>query len=245
MAYPSKNSIFLQRQSTKLVGLNMRKKAAKQIQVWWKAARKQHFVKSMKRCKYPAKATGRFKLGIGAWQRVSLQNIVREFIVDTSRSRFAIAMKRLRWSIVQAQRAAKAFLECKKARIHSLFRVWIKCERKNRAKLLEVQKEQANKKISGNNLEHIINEKKRYQKLRAIAFTNDTAETRWKKTLRDPNGSLIDPAEANEVGKLIATRKRNETLFESVARVAQHNECKAPRDVKSKHYAIARRAYCI
>ena len=214
---------FYKRQSTKLVGLNMRKKAAKQIQVWWKAARKQHFVKSMKRCvNILRRQRGRFKLGIRCWQRARFANIVREFIVDTSRSRFAIAMKRLRWCIVQAQRAAKSFLECKKARIHSLFRVWIKCERKNRSKLLKLQKEQNNKKASGNNLENIVEEKKRYQKLRAIAFTNDTAETRWKKTLRDPNGSLIDPVEANEVGKLIASRKRNETLFESVARVAQH-----------------------
>ena len=121
----------------------------------------------------------------------------------------AIAMKRLRWCIVQAQKAAKAFLECKKARIHSLFRVWIKCERKNRSKILKLQKAQNNKKASGNNLENIVDEKKRYQKLRAIAFTNDTAETRWKKTLRDPNGSLIDPVEANEVGKLIATHFEN------------------------------------
>ena len=65
-------------------------------------------------------------------------------------------------------------------------------------------------------------EKKKYQRLRALAFTNDTAETRWKKTLRDPNGKVLDPLEANEITQKLALRKRNETLFESVARVAQH-----------------------
>ena len=218
-----KIAYFCSWQNTKLICSKRRKRAAKQIQVWWKYIRKQHFVKSMTRCvNILRRQRGRFKLGIRCWQRAKCACIVREFVVDTSRSRFAIAMKRLRWNVVQAQRAAKAFLECKKARIHSLFRVWIRCERRNRSKLLELQKEQNNKTSGGNNLEHIVEEKKRYQKLRAIAFTNDTPETRWKKTLRDPNGSVIDPAEANEIGKLIAARKRNETLFESLARVAQH-----------------------
>ena len=114
MAYPSKNSIFLQATKHKVGWLEYAEKAAKQIQVWWKAARKQHFVKSMKRCQYLRRQRGRFKLGIRCWQRARFANIVREFIVDTSRSRFAIAMKRLRWCIVQAQRAAKSFLECRK-----------------------------------------------------------------------------------------------------------------------------------
>ena len=67
-----------------------------------------------------------------------------------------------------------------------------------------------------------VEEKKKYQKLRALAFTNDTAETRWKKTLRDPNGEMLDPSEANKMGQMLAYKRRNESLFDSVARVAQH-----------------------
>jgi hypothetical protein len=218
----SKILYFYKIQSENLMLVNLRHNAARTLQIWWKYTRKEKFLIAMQRCiNIIRRQRGRFKLSIKCWQRSRAARIVREFITDTSKSRFATAMKRLRWNIIQAQRAARSFLKCKEARIHSLFRVWIKCERRNRSKLLELQKDIMKKKKT-TNLDNIVEEKKKYQKLRVLAFTNDTAETRWKKTLRDPSSEMLDPSEANKMGQMLAFKKRNESLFDSVARVAQH-----------------------
>ena len=154
----SKILFFYNEEKKKLIQTNTFINAAKYIQIWWRYSRRKKFMMAMKKCINVIKRQrGRFKLSIRCWQRSRFARMVREFIVDTSRSRFAYAMKRLRWNICQAQRASRAFLKCKRARIHALFRVWISCERNNRAKLLELQKEISKKKKKhNNNLENIV-----------------------------------------------------------------------------------------
>ena len=108
-----------------------------------------------------------------------------EFIVDTSRSRFAIAMKRLVLVAVQAQRAAKSFLECE-SRITVCFEFGSSAS----VKIVQSSLNYKRNKIIKGKWQQFRKHRRREEglKIEGNSIYKRHCRDKVEKTLRDPNG---------------------------------------------------------
>ena len=193
--------------------------AARKLQHWWRRRRLCILDRKLKyaiRCIGRAKGILRFQMR--CWHRRNCSNIVRQFIEETAKSRFKQGVRRLRWNIVCAQRACRSFLACKKARMQSLMRKWVLIERAAQGVLNEHKKAMKKNIRRTKTLEERAIEKAEFRKRKTLGLTNDSPQTKWKKSLR--RNADMDLASVNgENGIFLPQQaKFNETLFDSLAR---------------------------